>query len=405
LKVLAKLGLAAAAVGLIGIIAGEALAPVTVAQGQTAAANVRRPVLGPACPNQITQSFPTTGPAETTWIICWREVRGNDSKNDPNGLVIGPVFFQKSPSAPSISVISDMRMSEIFVPYHPGHPRIYDLSAFNFKLTTLGATDCPASVGGTLLSSRVCKEVRDRGLMWKDFGGARRGQEIVLWGSIDAGNYRYIQEYTFRDDGVIMGRLGATGQNLPGAELVTHAHDAVWRIDMDLGGGVNTASRARHLEDPNDPSGQATDSTTLLTVAQSFNWNERYHDVMVIANPALTNAEGDVSTYHLMPLVTGGGVAQHRELFTRAEFWVTRFDSDQFAARRLPNYVEGSPSIAGEDIVVWIKGTLHHMPRSEDGVYNGGGQWIGTAHVMWTGFMLMPHDLFDCSPFYQPCPP
>ena len=41
------------------------------------------------CPNAITQNFPTAGPAETTWLICWREVAGSNSIANPNGLVMG----------------------------------------------------------------------------------------------------------------------------------------------------------------------------------------------------------------------------------------------------------------------------------------------------------------------------
>jgi hypothetical protein len=157
------------------------------------------------CPNAITQNFPTSGPAETTWLICWREVAGNDSVANPNGLVIGPVYFRKSPSAPFIRILWDMRVSDYFVPYHPGSPRYYDLSIYNFVLTGVTAQDCPAIVGGALLTTHVCKEVHDRGLMWKDFSGVRRGEELVLWGAIDADNYRYIQRYVFRDDGTIGG--------------------------------------------------------------------------------------------------------------------------------------------------------------------------------------------------------
>jgi len=105
-----------------------------------------------------------------------------------------------------------------------------------------------------------------------------------------------------------------------------------------------------------------------------------------------------------VPLVTGGGLTQHKEPFTQNDFWVTPYTPGQFAARRLPKYVVSTPSLASGDIVAWYKGSLHHMPRTEDGVYNGGSNWVGTAHVMWAGFMLMPHDLFNCSPFYQPCP-
>jgi Cu2+-containing amine oxidase len=105
-----------------------------------------------------------------------------------------------------------------------------------------------------------------------------------------------------------------------------------------------------------------------------------------------------------MPLVTGGGLTQHYEKFTQNEFWVTPYNPAQFAAKNLPTYVAGAPSVANRDIVVWYKGSLHHHPRDEDGVYNSSHVWVGTADVMWTGFMLTPHDFFDCSPFYKPCP-
>jgi hypothetical protein len=39
-------------------------------------------------------------------------------------------------------------------------------------------------------------------------------------------------------DGTIIGRMGATGQNLPGDELEPHAHNAIWRIDIDFGGAA-----------------------------------------------------------------------------------------------------------------------------------------------------------------------
>ncbi len=381
------------------------LASASIAGGQvphTTAVSLDRFFL--YCPNAIMQNFPTIGPAQTTWLICWREVAGNNSIANPNGLVIGPVYFRKSPGGPFFRVLWDMRVSDYFVPYHPGNPRFYDLSYFNFKLTSVSAADCPACQGGGPISPHVCKEVHDRGLMWKDSGGVRRGEELVLWGAIDAYNYRYIQEYTFRDDGVVMGRMGATGQNLPRSELVTHVHNALWRIDIDLDGVTNSVSRLQHLEDPNNIAGTATDTATPLATAQGMVWGARTHDALEVTNPVFKNAQSHSSGYRLMPMVTGGGLTQHYEPFTHNEFWVTPYNPGQFAAKNLPTYVAPNPSVANTDIVLWYKGSLHHQPRDEDGAYNAFGNWIGTAHVMWTGFMLMPHDLFDCSPFYKPCP-
>jgi Cu2+-containing amine oxidase len=98
----------------------------------------------------------------------------------------------------------------------------------------------------------------------------------------------------------------------------------------------------------------------------------------------------------------GGGLTQHTEPFTQNDFWVTPYKSGQFAARQLPSYVAGGPNVANTDIVLWYKGSLHHHPRDEDGVYNGSQKWVGTAHLMWTGFELVPHNFLDCSPFYLP---
>ena len=118
----------------------------------------------------------------------------------------------------------------------------------------------------------------------------------------------------------------------------------------------------------------------------------------------MKNKAGHVSSYHLVPLITAG-LTQHIEKFTQNDFWVTPYSPAQFAAKDLTTYVAGSPSVANRDLVVWYKGSLHHKPRDEDGVFApNNGPWTGTALVMWTGFMLMPHNLFDCTPLYKPCP-
>lgn len=354
------------------------------------------------CPNLIIQNFPTSGPVRTTWQICWREVAGNDSIANPNGLVIGPVYFRTSPGAAYVKVIHDMRVSEYFVPYHPGSPRYYDLSGFNFQLTSVSAADCPASVGGSLLSSKVCKEVHDRGLMWKDFAGVRRGEELVLWGAINAANYRYIQEFRFRDDGFIIGRTGATAQNLPGAESVTHVHGAYWRIDTDFGGiSPNNVAQITHSESILNPLGAASDPSTPITTGKGVVWSSRGHTTLSVSNPNMRNRRGNRPQYHLVQQVTGGGIAAHVEPFTRNDLWVTRYSWSHFAARNLTSYT--GTNVANSDVVLWIKTPIHHMPRDEDGL-TGTGSVNGTANVMWSGFALIPHNLFSCSPFYPNCP-
>ena len=124
------------------------------------------------------------------------------------------------------------------------------------------------------------------------------------------------------------------------------------------------------------------------------------------------NGRGHNSGYHLLPIRTG--TAQHQELFTQRSLWVTRFNDTQSLNCKgvleekwdLPCYSNGQ-SVTDTDLVVWYLGSLHHHPRDEDGVATEGdpnttldNTFAGVTPVMWTGFMLMPHNLFDTSPLW-----
>jgi Cu2+-containing amine oxidase len=353
------------------------------------------------CEHQIEQAFPTAGPEETRWRICWRTIPAGTHSAQ---FAIGPVYFRKSPNSPFVKVVYDMRVAEFLVPYHPGGPRFHDIGKFQFDLDTLTAADCPPSAGGQLQNANVCLERHDRGLMWKDgfTNDARRGEEIVLWASLDAWNYSYVQSYAFRDDGGIVARAGATGQNYGPMPTTPHAHNALWRVDLDFNGVTNDVALVEHSENLGVPDSTGTDSSTPISVAGSFEWKPQNFTALSITSPTLKNSHGTTSSYELFPLPEGG-LSRHSEPYAQADFWVTPYNASQTDPTQLADYVAGSPSVATRDVVLWVKGTVHHHPRSEDGVVSN-GQWIGTAHTMWTGFMLMPHNLFDCAPLYKPCP-
>jgi Cu2+-containing amine oxidase len=62
-------------------------------------------------------------------------------------------------------------------------------------------------------------------------------------------------------------------------------------------------------------------------------------------------------------------------------------------------YTVPAQPVSNTDVVVWYYGGAHHLVRDEDGkIVNG--VWQGEAHIMWTGFMLKPHNLFDKTPLY-----
>lgn len=354
---------------------------------QTARAQCSAPFL-------IDQSFPISGPMETRWRICWQPMAGN-------GLVITSASFQKSPTSPLVRLFFDARVSEIFVPYHSGSPRFLDVG-FGFPLIPLNANDCPASQGGMILGpgSQVCRELRDRGIAWKDDTRVRRGQEVTLWGAIDAANYNYVIEWTFRDDGVVLGRVGATAQNLPGVPFEAHMHGPIWRLDIDFNGASGDSVHVgKHIEPSSIFTPQrANDTMSLVAFESGLQWNAGQYTALHIQDSTLKNRRGHTSAYHLIPIRMG--TPRHMENFTRNDFWVTRFNGSEMAAASLPSFVNAFSPVSNTDVVVWYYGGVHHLVRDEDGRIAPDGRWIGEAHIMWTGFMLKPHNLFDVTPLF-----
>jgi Copper amine oxidase, enzyme domain len=354
-----------------------------------AAAQTPPPAMPCSGANLVDQKFPTVGPEITHWRLCWQTVNGN-------GLLIHWAYFRTAPTKPWLFLLWDARISEIFVPYHSGSPRYYDVG-FGFPLTPIGAKDCPATAGGTVLAGNVCKEVHDRGLSWKADSAVYRGEELVLWSALAAANYNYVMEWTFRDDGIVMGRVGATSHNLPGREFETHVHNPIWRLDVDLNGWPNdSVALGTHTE--NLPGPTATDTDPLIPSEKGLLWDPRHFHSLDVSDKSLVNGKRHKTLYQLIPLPTGG-LAQHQEPFTVNDFWVTLYNPAEMSAKDLVSYVSPPQPVSNADVVLWYRGSVHHHPRDEDGeiVQNS---WHGVALIMWTGFMLKPHDLFDRTPFY-----
>jgi hypothetical protein len=338
------------------------------------------------------------------------------------GLYITGAWFKRELNEDWIKILNDARIAELFVPYHQvGRPRFYDLTSFQFPLNEVKVED--AGPFGTLMPpfqgdpfATVVKEVRDRGLAWKDYAhGVRRGRELVVWAGLEAGNYMYIMSYAFHDDGTIAFRVGATGQNLPGRRFEAHTHSAHWRIDIDLfDGKKNSAMLMRHVED--------TAGLTAEDVKEPFNggveggvgWDPKEF-TMIRVQCGKQNARGELIGYDLMPLRYGS--PRHHEEFTKHDLWVTRSHPEralEFVFANLPNLIKDEEVIEETDVVLWTNSAVHHEPRHEDGKPNssrrlwpGDDAWEGSALLMWSGFDLRPRNLFDRTPFYpySPAPP
>jgi Cu2+-containing amine oxidase len=344
----------------------------------------------------VFQEFFVGGQPATAWLVRYSAV-------PKYGLSITDAWFRRAPGEPWIKVLYEARVAEIFVPYHPGSPRYHDIQTFNWPVVT--ATRADAGCCGRLLGAppKVVKEVRDRGVGWKDDQRVYRGRELVLWSTLNAANYNYLFQYGFRDDGTITFRLGATARNLPGAERVAHMHTGIWKVDLDLAGASHdSVLLVRHRE--------PTGNLGAADVAASFNggsegsadWQAQEFTGLRILDTQTTNANGRNISYDLMPMRVGN--ARHwgvNETFVQHDFWAIRYAPGQITAQDLPAYVANGQSVVDSDVVVWHVTPLHHEPRDEDGRYVG-NFWQGVALTMWGGFDLRPRNLFSETPLFTP---
>jgi Cu2+-containing amine oxidase len=337
------------------------------------------------------------------------------------GLVITGASFQKSPASPFLYVLFDGRLGEIFVPYHAGTPRFLDISQHDFDPLPLPPAKFPPPrqiIGG----GKICKEVRDYLAYMDAFTDTTRvryGQEVIYFSVLDAFNYAYIMEWTFRDDGAILVRAGSTGPKFPSSFKIGHMHDFTWRLDIDLNGAdTNSAYWTSHLEDLTAPS-TAMDKKDLISTEGSRVWNPQHFNTLAIfdcfpedGNPfkpcsTLENGNGRPTYYELVPMRSG--TARHSEPYTKKDFWVTLYNPNQIFAVDLPTYIENPRPTVNEDLVIWYTGSEHHDGCSEkpgDNECNSRDEDFNTVQVLWTGFDLIPNNLFNKTPFYPgPTPP
>ena len=317
------------------------------------------------------------------------------------GLVITGASFQKSENSHFIYVLFDGRLGEIFVPYHDGKNRFPDIQ-LGFPCLTLKKEDFPGRqiIGD---SKKICKDVRDY-LAWMNGEGknpplVRYGQEVVYFSVLGAANYQYIMEWTFRDDGAVLVRAGSTGPKLPlsngGRSKLGHMHNFTWRLDIDLNGARgDSAYLTSHNEDLTVSRSTATDGKDLIEVEGGLVWNDQNFNTLLIQDSTLKNGNNPprATSYELVPL--RNGTARHTEAFLKKDFWVTRYNpSQEFFADNLPDYVRGKQPTVNQDLVIWYTGSEHHEnnSRAEDN---------DTVPVLWTGFELVPNNLFNRTPFY-----
>jgi primary-amine oxidase len=311
------------------------------------------------------------------------------------GLYIDSAEFRTSPGADWIEVLSDARVAEIFVPYHSGHPRFYDTNYFS--LVPLSQDDVGACGAVPAADPYMAIELRDHGVLWKQYSRVFRSRDVLLWSAMGAGNYNYLISYSFGADGTIELRAAGTAQNLPSAPLEAHTHTV--RIDVDLAGADHdTLYVLKHVEQPGH-----LDATDLLETPNggreaAIDFQDLEFSELRIEDPTL-NGLGHPISYDIRPVRRGA--ARHfgsGEEFAQHDAWVLSAKSNETLADALPSYANTEP-VQDKDIVVWVQTPLHHEPRDEEGYYRN-GQWYGVALAMWGGLDLRPRNIFSGTPHY-----
>src|SRR5262249_22434837 len=275
------------------------------------------------------------------------------------GLVIHDAYYTPR-FGTEYKVLYRSSIAQIQVPYETDEPRFQALttsiSGLGNNALSLAGGECP---GGVLYDgNRVCKQVEDRGYAWKFGPQYQRGQVVSVFMSSQLGQYNYVNQWNFQDDGVIEPRLGLTGRlqmigsgagYLPhGQRLdpeggatpvvgISHNHNIYYRFDFDINGAANNAVDKITLQPSFDPSPDTSCATSgqcfVELQPQLMNETVDYLDPTAytswrIYNKATVNANGRAIGYELVPDLHGlwNGMVTADEPWSSGELWVTHYN-------------------------------------------------------------------------------
>ena len=408
-------------------------------------------------------SFQLTPDGEVSWQNWHFRVR-LDAR-------VGPVLnlVKLDDGAKLRSVMYEGSMSELFVPYmDPAESwatRVFiDAGEFypgGVLRSMQEGVDCPADaayLNSFSTDEQAIPMVRPRmaclfemasgGPAWRHFEEdqvwGRPMRTLVLRTAAVIGNYDYLLDWRFEQDGSIRVAVGATGiietkgvkEKMPTMDQamsaagpggakdeygrfvgentvgVNHDHFFSFRLDLDVDGQNNTFMVNR-LEKRDLPA--STHRKSIWVAKPTVAKTER--DAMIdihmdrpsmwmFVNPNVHGPLGYPTGYEIMPgntvwslLDTDDGV-QKVGAFSNHQLWVTPYRPEElYAAGVYPIESKGDDGLAAwtkanrpienTDIVAWYTMGFHHVPRAED--------WP-VMPVMWHDFVIRPFDFFPQNP-------
>jgi primary-amine oxidase len=401
-------------------------------------------------------------------VVEWQKWRFHVRSDQRVGTVISTVTYGDSDRRRP--VLYQGTLSEIFVPYMDPSFAWYqrnflDVGEFNaggLLKPLLAGTDCPEHAvfldsmiaGGEgrpkTVNNVLCLFERETGDMaWRHFAEepeSRRRRDLVVRSAAVLGNYDYVFDWTFQQDGSIRVAVGASGiaevkstsaanadDHVSGGSnsgaavesadaygrfvdkhivAVNHDHYFNFRLDLDID-GVTNSFVADRLVTRTLPADHPRRSIWLrqATTARTESEGKQHADM---ERPALwrvvsTTARNHVNyptSYQLVPgmsvstLLTPDDYPRRRAGFIDHHLWVTPYRlEEKYAAgdhptlstpgQGLPAWTEANRPIEQTDIVLWHTIGMHHVVRAED--------WP-VMPVVWNSFELRPFDFFDRNP-------
>lgn len=380
---------------------------------------------------ELEVTFPTQvgEEGETSWKIVWDIENGEQANKQGlkfpksrNGSTIlfkiKKAYFKPGPKAPWFQVLEDAHAQEFYVPYYFQNTRFFDLRDVG-NYVRLNAREGGARSRLLGKQQMVMAELRDRGIAFKHGDLSRRSEELTLWANFQAGNYTYLVEFGFQDDGTIIFRHAPTGYNyFDHFDSGSHMHNCLWRIGVRLApaGNGSAQNQVHVVKLPPDAKGQGPSGKLNIEPLEretALDWEPREFTKVRVTNPDVSVFPEETKKlrlpigYDLVPQVQGQ--ARHArnkdEGFTHHDFWVTRADTPERMYINLHKYFEKKeglkPLDRADGVVLWHMSSALHVPRGEDGILAGNNLTNGQALANWTVVELRPRNLFATTPIYR----
>ena len=380
---------------------------------------------------------------------------------DPRvGAVLNLVRYQDGKRLRS--VMYEGALSEMYVPYMDSdegwNSRAF-VDAGEFLLggliKSVGPDDCPPNAeyftgitpsdkGAPVLHPQLAClfERPGSGPAWRHLEGdiisGRPSRELVLRTAAVAGNYDYLLDWEFHQDGTIRVAVGATGivetkgvkeQTIehtmgpgpgklehgtlvaPNLLAVNHDHYFSYRLDLDVDGPANSFMLDKLVHEPLQGTTRkmiwASQSSILPREKDAIlDLDIRNPAMWEFINPSQHDARGYPTGWEIMPgatavsTITNDDPAQRVGAFSGHQMWVTAYNPDErYAAgtyvtnndglRGLPEWTKANRAIENTDIVGWYTLGFHHVVRLED--------WP-VMPTLWHDFLIRPVNFFDQNP-------